>query len=117
MFQRWKDKQAPNNCIYIFSSIVGCVCTHKFKNILFCKLFGFDIFKAKLEDTQNFKIFNIFSFLSFLSSAGILLETSLILYENKKIDQALMAYIDVVVLTVVCIILAILTSRKDSSFF
>ena len=84
---------------------------------MFCKLFGFDVFKAKLDSVDNFKIFNIFSFLSFISSAAILLGTGIIIYENKTVNQALMAYIDVLVLTVLCIILAILNSRKGSDFF
>ena len=84
---------------------------------MFCKLFGFDVFKAKLDDVQNFKIFNIFSFLSFISSAGVLLGTGIVIHEHQTVDQALMAYIDVLVLTLACIILAILTSRKGSDFF
>ena len=117
MFKRWTAKQAPNKCTYYFSSIVGLLITHKFKNIMFCKLFGFDTFKAKLDDVQNFKIFNIFSFLSFLSSGGILLGIGIIVYKHRQIDQALMLYIDVIILTIACIILAILTSRKGTDFF
>jgi hypothetical protein len=86
-FQKWKEKQGSNSCFYVFSSFVGLFITHKFKNILFCKLFGFDIFKAKLDSIQSFRIFNAISFLSFLSSGAILFATSYMIYKHHVIDQ------------------------------
>lgn len=40
-FRRWTDKEGSNSCFYVFASIFGLLITHKFKNILFCKFFGF----------------------------------------------------------------------------
>jgi membrane protein DedA with SNARE-associated domain len=84
---------------------------------MFCKLFGFDIFKARLDSIQSFKIFNILSFLSFIPSGAILFSTSYMIYKHHISDQELMAYIDILVLTVACIVLAVLNSRKGDDFF
>ena len=86
-FKRWLEKEGSNSCFYTVSSLVGLFVTHKFKNIIFCKLFGFDIFKAKLDNIQTFKIFNILSFLSFIPSGAILFATSYMIYKHHTSDQ------------------------------
>ena len=41
IFRKWQNRQSSNFCWYCASSVIGVVMTHKFKNILFSKLFGF----------------------------------------------------------------------------
>jgi membrane protein DedA with SNARE-associated domain len=80
---------------------------------MFSKMFNFHVLKGQLDNVQKFKLFNIFNFVSFLSSAGVLFGLGLLLSTYTiDINQRLMAYIDAVVLTVLCVILAILNSRK-----
>jgi hypothetical protein len=99
--------------MYRSAIIVGAVVSHKFKNIIFSKLFSLEILKASLSSVQKFKIFNIFSFLSFIPSAGAILSTCMLINGQRKGDQAMMAYIDLLVLSVAGVILAILNTRKD----
>ena len=40
-FQKWQSKQSSNRCFYYLASAVGLAVSHKFKNVLFCNLFGF----------------------------------------------------------------------------
>lgn len=75
------------------------------------------MFKAKLDSLQSFRVFNALSFLSFLPSGAILFATSFMIYRHHLADQELMAYIDILVLTLACIVLAILNSRKAEDFF
>lgn len=67
-FKQWN--QGPNACTFIGITIASVLLSHKFRNILFSKLFSFSIFSAQLEDVSKFKVFNIFSFLSLLHSGG-----------------------------------------------
>jgi hypothetical protein len=116
-FKKWLD-MGSHRCCYYFCSLVSFLTTHKFKNVLFCKMFNFNFLKGKLDSVQQFRVFNAFSFLSFLSSGGILFGMGMIFTTySLSIDQKLMAYIDATVMTAVNIILGIMNSRKDDDFF
>ena len=60
----WRDSSKFHSCFYGFVNILSLVFSHKIRNILFCKLFTFKIFSAKLDRVDHFRIFNIFSLLS-----------------------------------------------------
>ncbi len=81
-FNRWL-KDGVNRCWFYFVSIVSLLTLHKFKNIMFCKLFNFNILSAQLDNVQRFKIFNIFAFLGFISSAIIIIAAILLLITFK----------------------------------
>ena len=68
-----------NKCFSTIANIIALVCNHKFRNILFCKLFTFGIFTAQLDSVAKFKVLNIFSFLSLIHSAGAILSASIAL--------------------------------------
>ena len=81
-------------------------------------MFNFTILKARLDSVQNFRVYNIFSFMSFLSSAAVLFAVGLIYWTYTiTTNQCLMSYIDTTILTIINIVLAILNSNKDDTFF
>lgn len=45
-FKHWLT--GPNKCVMVFVTIIATAVSHKFRNILFCKLFSFSIFSAQL---------------------------------------------------------------------
>lgn len=81
-------------------------------------MFNFTVLKACLDSVQNFRVYNFFSFLSFLSSAAVLFGLGLIYWTYTiTANQSLMSYIDTTILTIVNIVLAILNSNKNDTFF
>ena len=82
LFNKWL-KIPSNLCAYYVVSIFGVFLTHKLKNILFCKLFNFNVFKAQLDSVQNFRIFHVFAFLSFIPSIAILYSIIKLLIAHK----------------------------------
>lgn len=68
-FKSWHNDKA-HKITSVVVNIVSTVCCHKFRNILFCKLFTFGIFTAPLESTSKFKVLYIFSFLSLLHTGA-----------------------------------------------
>lgn len=45
---QWKDSSAMNKFYNAFSTLVGIVISHKFKNVMFSRLFAFTMFSAPL---------------------------------------------------------------------
>lgn len=62
--------KGPNFVCSIITNITATIISHKFRNILFSKLFTFSVFTAQLEDISKFKAINVFSFLSLLHSGA-----------------------------------------------
>lgn len=98
-------------------SLLSLVINHKIRNILFCKLFTFKIFSAKLDRVDHFRIFNIFSLLSIVhSGAAIFAAAVAFKYINSK-EQVFYECIDVIVLSSINAILAFFNAHKDKDFF
>lgn len=47
MFKSWYNDRT-HKIATILTNIVSTICNHKFRNILFCKLFTFAVFSASL---------------------------------------------------------------------
>lgn len=77
LFYAWNE--GANKCSVIVSNVVALCINHKFRNILFCKLFTFSMFSAYLENVSKFRIFNIMSFLSLVHSGGAIFAASIAL--------------------------------------
>lgn len=48
-FVAWSSESKCNKCFYILSTFLSLFANHKFKNILFSKLFTFKVFAARLD--------------------------------------------------------------------
>ena len=121
-FNKWLTTTSAVVCYYVLS-VVGVFFTHKVKTLMFSKLFNFHVFKAQLDSVQNFRIFHVFAFLSFIPSIAILYAVIKLVIGHVdstgaiKTDQLLMAYIDVIIVVLICMILAILSTCKDDDYF
>jgi hypothetical protein len=116
-FIMWTSQSKFNKCFYWFSNILGFLVNHKFKNILFCKMFTFKIFCAKLDKVEHFRIFNIFSLISLIHSGAAIFAAGIALtYTNSK-EQLFHECIDVIVLTGLNAIMAFFNTHKDKAFF
>ena len=67
-FKAWNT--GCNQCFNVIVNIVSLVMNHKFRNIVFSKLFTFNVFTGQLEEMKKFRVLYIFSFLSLLHSGG-----------------------------------------------
>ena len=74
---------------------------------------------AKLESVYKFNIFNVFSFLGMLYEGLVIYVLySIALVISYNTNRALFfACADVAIITLVCIIFAILATRKHKDFF
>jgi hypothetical protein len=69
-----------NSCWYWSSALLGVLTTNKFRNILFCKLFAFTVFSARLENVQKLRAFNAFGFIAFLPALAVIVGVCILLY-------------------------------------
>lgn len=116
-FVAWTNASRFNRCFYWFSNMIGLVLNHKFKNILFCKLFTFRIFCAKLDNVQHFRIFNIFSLVSLIHSGAAIFAAGIAITKTNTKQQLFHECIDVMVLTGLNIVMAFFNTHKDKQFF
>lgn len=99
------------------ASGVSLLINHKFRNILFCKLFTFRVFSARLDRLDHFRIFNIFSLVSFVHSGAAIFAAGVALTKTNSKEQLFHECIDVIVLTGVNVALAFFNTHKDKDFF
>jgi hypothetical protein len=90
---------------------------HKFRNILFCKLFTFGVFCAKLDKVEHFKIFNIFSLVSLVPSGAAIFAASIAITKTDSTQQLYFECIDVIVLTSINAVMAFFNTHKNKDFF
>lgn len=86
----WKESSGFNKCFHGFAGFTALFVNHKFRNILFCKLFTFKIFSAKLDQVDHFRIFNIFSLISLVHSGAAIFSASIALSKTKDTEQLYM---------------------------
>ncbi len=86
-FVDWTARSKFNKCFYYFTNAMGLVANHKFKNILFCKLFTFKVFCAKLDKVDHFRIFNIFSLVSLIHSGAAIFAAGIALTKTNNKQQ------------------------------
>lgn len=111
-FAIWRDNAALNKCFNGFVTIVSfCIC-HKFRNILFSRMFSFYVFSAMLEDLKKFKIFNIFSFISLAHSGTAIFGATVALTKTHQSSQLYYACIDVIVVTGINVFMAFFNAMK-----
>ena len=80
----WKESSRFNGCFNGFVGVISLLISHKFRNILFCKLFTFKIVSAKLDQVDHFRIFNIFSLISLVGSGTAIFAASVALTKSNK---------------------------------
>jgi len=90
---------------------------HKFRNILFCKLFTFSIFSAKLDKLEHFKIFNVFSLVSLVHSGAAIFAAGIAITKTNSTEQLYFECVDVIVLTSVNAVMAFFNTHKTNDFF
>ena len=116
-FEGWRGQSGFHRCFYGLVSVVALAVNHKIRNILFCKLFTFKIFSAKLDRVDHFKIFNIFSLLSIVHSGAAIFAAAVAFKYIDSTQQIFYESIDVIVLTSLNAVLAFFNAHKDKDFF
>lgn len=94
------------------STFIGLAVSHKFKNLMFSRLFAFTVFSAPLEDVKKFKIFNIFSFISLVHSGAAIFSVITIIKLVDPQTQFFHACLDVFIVTGLNVILAFFNAMK-----
>lgn len=81
-------------------SVLGLLTTNKLKQILFCKMFNFRVLSIKLEDVGRLRVYYIYTFVSIFASLATIAGSVILLIDSKLVvNQHLMSYIDVLVLS------------------
>lgn len=78
--------------------MVALLVSHKWRNILFCKLFTFRIFSARLDRLEHFRIFNVFSLVSLVHSGAAIFAAAVAIGKTDSTQQLYYGCIDVIVL-------------------
>ena len=116
-FSQWRDSSAMNKCFNGFGNIISMSISHKFRNILFCRLFAFHVFSAMVDDLRRFKIFNMFSFISLISSGAAIFSAFMVIDKPTSKTQFYYACLDVIIVHVINIIFSFFNAQKPSDFF
>lgn len=114
---QWKSGSLMNRGYNAFSTLVGLVVSHKFKNLMFSRLFAFVVFSAPLDDVRKFKIFNIFSFISLIHSGGAIFSVITIIKLADPKSQFFHACLDVLIVTGINVVVGFFNAMKDEDFF
>lgn len=103
----------------IISYILSFFLSFKFMNILFCRLYNFTIFKAKLDNVSRFFGFNFLIFLSTPFSLGAIGIAAYYAYTNLSnwVNQLYLQAIDLIIVVLFSFIFGIAASHKDEEFF
>lgn len=115
-FKMWYA-EGSHKLATIIVNILSTLINHKFRNILFCKLFSLGIFSAKLLSLNQFKVINVFSFLSLLHSGAAIFAASVAITSATPSTQPFYACIDVIVATGINTILAFFNILKPKDYF
>jgi hypothetical protein len=98
-FGMWLDGSV-NSCWYSLIVCFAFLTTSKIKFIIFSKLFNFRSLSAKLDDIGTLRVFHAFTFVSILSSLAVISGgIYFIIDSNMVVNQLLMAYLDVIILS------------------
>lgn len=116
-FCQWRDSSLLNKIYNMFSNFISLVISHKFKNLIFTRLFAFCIFSSQLDDVKKFKIFNIYSFISFLHSGGCIFSVITIIKLVNIKTQFFYACLDVLICVGLNIIVAFFNAFKSNDYF
>jgi hypothetical protein len=99
-FNLWLEGSI-NNCWYGTIAFICLITTGKFKSILFCKLFNFRSLSAKLDDVGGLRTLHAYAFSSILASVATIAGGVFFLIDyGFTVNQLLMAYVDVILLSV-----------------
>lgn len=93
--------------------------TFKFMNIIFCRLFSFYLFKAKLETINKLFGFNFVIFLSAPHTLGTITIAAYVAYQlsGNIISQLYLQAIDLIIVSIFTCIFGIATSHVNPNFF
>lgn len=116
-FCTWRDNSFLNKLYNMFSTFISLCISHKFKNLMFSRLFAFHIFSAPLDDVKKFKIFNIYSFISLANSGGSIFSVITIIKLVDVKTQFFYACLDVLIVVGLNVVLAFFNAFKGSDFF
>ena len=114
-FREWN--LGPSKCATVVVSVFSTVFSHKFRNIIFCKLFSLSILSARMENVGKLRVFYVFSFLSLVSSGGAIFAAAVGVSRAIPNSQMFYECIDVIVITGLMIVLAFFNVIKPDDFF
>jgi len=98
-FGMWLDGSV-NSCWYSLMVCLSLLTTTKFKFIIFSKLFNFRSLSAKLDDIGALRVFHAYTFISVLSSVAVIAGgIYFVIDSNIVVNQLLMAYLDVIIIS------------------
>jgi hypothetical protein len=117
-FKSYLNKSCGNRISYTTSLIICLLICHKYVNILFTKLFNFNIFKAQLINVSRFAPLHVISSLSLFHSFSAIGVAAYVSYNNSSASsQLFLSGVDVIVVTVINVVMAGANAHKDDSFF
>lgn len=86
----------------------------KFISVLFCRLFSFNIFQARLEHVSKFSRFNFLVFLSAPHTLGEIAVAAYVAYQNSgALTQLYLQSIDLIIVAIFTCIFGIANTHKD----
>jgi hypothetical protein len=115
-FQIWLARACSSRGSFAAAILISLFMCHKYCNILFTRLFGFNSFKAQLESVRKFYSLHVISLLSMFHSLPAIGVASYISYNNTSsttLSQLFLSGIDVIVITVINLIMTGANSQKD----
>lgn len=116
-FCSWRDGSILNKLYNMFTTIISILISHKFKNLMFSRLFAFHIFSAQLEDVRKFKILNIYSFISLIHSGGCIFSVITIIKLVDVKTQFFYACLDLLIVVGLNIVVAFFNAFKSTDYF
>lgn len=116
-FCSWRDGSILNKLYNMFSTFISLTLCHKFKNLMFSRLFAFVIFSAQLDDVKKFKIFNIFSFISLIHSGGCIFSVITIIKLVDTKTQFYHACLDLLIVVGINVLASFFNAFKLGDYF
>lgn len=116
-FSSWRDASILNKLYNMFSTFISLSLSHKFKNLMFSRLFAFVIFSAQLDDVKKFKIFNIYSFISLIHSGGCIFSVITIIKLVDTKTQFFYACLDLLIVVGLNVVVSFFNAFKESDYF
>ena len=117
-FVAWERSRCGCKMITAICGITTPLITFKFMNVVFCQLFNFAPFKAKLENVGKFSGFNFMFWLSTPFSVGSIGLAAYVAYTYpNSVDQLYLQTIDLIIVSVFTFIFGVANFHKGDDFF
>lgn len=113
-FNEWYNRKCNARTLTALGYIVCGLITFKFMNIIFCRLFSFYVFRAKLENTNRFFGFNFVIFCSAPHTLGSIGVAAYTAYQySGTVSQLYLQAIDLIIVSIFTCIFGIANSHKE----